>query len=48
MISLGPLLDPTVKDLRIPLSQAGLTSVGYAVGMLAGVLALNLGLAHVP
>jgi MFS family permease len=48
MISLGPILDPTVKDLGIPLSQAGLTSVGYAVGMLAGVLALNLVLAHVP
>jgi MFS family permease len=48
MISLGPILDPTVKDLGIPLSQAGLTSVGYAVGMLAGVLALNLALAHVP
>ncbi len=48
MISLGPILDPTVKDLGIPLSQAGLTSVGYAVGMLAGVLALNFGLAHVP
>jgi len=48
MISLGPILDPTVKDLGIPLSQAGLTSVGYALGMLAGVLALNLALARVP
>jgi MFS transporter, FHS family, glucose/mannose:H+ symporter len=48
MISLGPILDPTVKDLGIPLSQAGLTSVGYALGMLGGVLALNLGLARVP
>lgn len=48
MISLGPILDPTVKDLGIPLSQAGLTSVGYALGMLGGVLALNLALARVP
>ncbi|MFH0915064.1 MAG: MFS transporter [bacterium] len=48
MISLGPILDPTLKDLRIPLSQGGLTSVGYAIGMLVGVLALNLVLARVP
>ncbi len=48
MISLGPILDPTIKDLGIPLSQGGLTSVGYAIGMLAGVLALNLALARVP
>ncbi len=48
MISLGPILDPTIKDLGIPLAQAGLTSVGYAVGMLIGVLALNLALARVP
>ena len=48
MISLGPILDPTLKDLHIPLSQGGLTSVGYAIGMLAGVLALNFALARVP
>jgi FHS family glucose/mannose:H+ symporter-like MFS transporter len=48
MISFGPLLDPTLKDLGIPLSQGGLPSVGYAIGMLVGVLALNLALARVP
>ncbi|MFH1833727.1 MAG: MFS transporter, partial [bacterium] len=48
MISLGPILDPTLKDLRIPLAQGGLTSVGFAIGMLVGVVALNFALAHVP
>jgi FHS family glucose/mannose:H+ symporter-like MFS transporter len=48
MISLGPILDPTLKDLHIPLSQGGLTAVGFAIGMLGGVLALNLALARVP
>jgi FHS family glucose/mannose:H+ symporter-like MFS transporter len=48
MVSLGPILDPTLKDFHIPLSLGGLTSVGYAVGMLVGVLALNFALAHVP
>ncbi len=48
MVSLGPILDPTLKDLHIPLSLGGLTSVGYAIGMLVGVLALNFALARVP
>ncbi len=48
MISLGPLLDPILKDLRIPLAQGGLISVGFAVGMLIGVVALNFLLARVP
>ena len=40
VISLGPLLDSITKDLGIPLAQAGLIAVGFAVGMLVGVLAL--------
>ncbi len=48
MITLGPLLDPMTKELNIPLAQAGLISVAFAVGMLIGVLALNFLLARVP
>ncbi len=48
MISLGPLLDPMTKELGISLADAGLISVGFAVGMLVGVLALNFLLAGVP
>ena len=48
MISLGPLLDPITKELDIPLAQAGLISVAFAVGMLVGVIALNFLLARVP
>lgn len=48
MISLGPLLDPMTKELNIPLAQAGLISVAFAVGMLIGVLALNFLFARVP
>jgi fucose permease len=48
MISLGPLLDPMTKELGIALADAGLISVAFAVGMLAGVSALNFLLAGVP
>jgi MFS transporter, FHS family, glucose/mannose:H+ symporter len=48
VISLGPLLDPLTKDLKIPLAQAGLISVAFAVGMLFGVIALNFVFARVP
>ncbi len=48
MISLGPLLDPILRELDIPLSQAGLLSAAFAVGMLVGVVALNFFLAKVP
>ncbi len=47
MISLGPLLDPILAELGIPLAQGGLLSVGFAVGMLVGVISLNLFLARV-
>ena len=48
VISLGPLLDPMIKSLNIPLAQAGLISVAFGVGMLVGVLALNFLFAGVP
>jgi fucose permease len=48
VITLGPLLDPLTKELGIPLAQAGLISLAFAVGMLAGVLALNFLFAKVP
>ena len=48
MITLGPLLDPILKDLHIPLAQGGMISAGFAVGMLIGVVALNFLLARVP
>lgn len=48
VISLGPVLDPLTTDLGIPLAQAGLISVAFAVGMLVGVLALNFLFARVP
>ena len=48
MISLGPLLDPILADFDIPRAQGGLISVGFAVGMLIGIVALNFLLARVP
>ncbi|HLA81140.1 MAG TPA: MFS transporter [Thermoleophilia bacterium] len=48
MITLGPLLDPILRDLHIVLARGGLISVGFAVGMLIGVVCLNFVLARVP
>jgi FHS family glucose/mannose:H+ symporter-like MFS transporter len=48
VISLGPVLDPLTEELGIPLAQAGLISVAFAVGMLVGVIALNFLFARVP
>jgi fucose permease len=48
MITLGPLLDPILRDLHIALARGGLISVGFAAGMLIGVVCLNFVLAHVP
>jgi fucose permease len=48
VITLGPVLDPLTKELGIPLQQAGLISVAFAVGMLVGVIALNFLFARVP
>jgi fucose permease len=48
MITLGPLLDPITKEFGIPLSNAGVIAVAFAVGMLIGGLALNFLFARVP
>ncbi len=48
LIILGPLLDPILRDLHIPLAQGGLLSFGFFLGRVFGVLLLNFGLARVP
>jgi FHS family glucose/mannose:H+ symporter-like MFS transporter len=48
LIILGPLMDPILRDLHIPLAQGGLLSFGFFLGRVAGVLLLNFGLARVP
>ena len=48
LIILGPLLDPILRDLHIPLAKGGLLAFGFFLGRVAGVLLLNFGLARVP
>jgi len=48
MISLGPLLDSILRGLRIPTAQGGFISMGFALGQMLGLLALNFFLARVP
>jgi MFS transporter, FHS family, glucose/mannose:H+ symporter len=48
LVTLGPLLDPILRDLHIPLADAGLLSFGFFLGRVCGVLLLNFGLARVP
>jgi predicted MFS family arabinose efflux permease len=48
LISLGPVLDPIIRDLGVPLSQGGLLATGYAAGRVIALLVLNLCLAKVP
>jgi len=48
LISLGPLLDPILRDLRLPLVKGGILSLGFFLGRVLGVLLLNFGLARVP
>jgi fucose permease len=48
LITLGPLLDPILRDLHIPLAKAGVLSFGFFFGRVAGVLLLNFALARVP
>lgn len=48
LISLGPLLDPIIRDLHLPLSQGGLLATAYAGGRVIALLLLNLCLARVP
>jgi len=47
-ISLGPLLDPILRGLHIPVSEGGFISMGFALGQLFGILLLNFVLARVP
>lgn len=48
LISLGPLLDPILRDLHIPLAEGGILSLGFFLGRVLGVLLLNFALARVP
>ena len=48
LISLGPVLDPIIRDLDIPLSRGGLLATGYAAGRVIALLLFNLFLARVP
>lgn len=48
LITLGPLLDPILRDLNIPLAKAGVLSFGFFFGRVAGVLLFNFALARVP
>jgi len=48
LISLGPVLDPIIRDLDVPLSQGGILAAGYAAGRVLALLVLNLFLARVP
>ncbi|MBN1320448.1 MAG: MFS transporter [Thermoleophilia bacterium] len=48
LISLGPVLDPIIRDLGVPLSQGGLLAAGFAAGRVVALLLLNACLARVP
>ncbi|MBN1629798.1 MAG: MFS transporter [Thermoleophilia bacterium] len=48
LISLGPVLDPIIRDLDVPLSQGGVIATGFAAGRVVALLLLNLFLARVP
>ncbi len=48
LISLGPVLDPIIRDLDVPLSQGGILAIGFAAGRVLALLVLNLFLARVP
>ena len=48
MVSLGPLLDSMMRDLSIPLRQGGLISLGFFLGEVIGIVAINTHMAKVP
>ena len=48
LISLGPVLDPIIRDLGAPLSQGGLLAAGFAAGRVVALVLLNACLAKVP
>jgi fucose permease len=41
MASLGPLLDPMMTDLHVPLSRGGIISAGYFLGVVLGIVVMN-------
>ena len=47
-LTLGPLLDPIMGDLGIPLAQGGLPAMTFFFGGILGVLTLNFLMARVP
>lgn len=47
-VSLGPLLDPMMKDLSIPLSQGGLINSTLFIGTALGIVLFNAAQAHLP
>jgi len=48
LVSIGPLLDPMMEDLAIPLASGGLLSAALYLGNVSGVLVLNMLLARLP
>ena len=48
MASLGPLLDPIMTDLGIPLSRGGIISAGFFVGGVISIVVLNCTMARLP
>jgi len=47
MVSLGPLLDPLMRDLDVPLSRGGVISALFFVGGVLGILVVNCVMAKV-
>ncbi len=47
MVSVGPLLDPIMEGLGIPLSRGGLISAALYIGNVSGIFVLNMLMARV-
>lgn len=48
IVSLGPLLDPMMRELGVPLGRGGLISAGLFLGNVSGIVILNTALAKMP
>lgn len=48
MVSVGPLLDPMMREFGVPLSRGGLVSAGMFLGNITAIITLNTVLARVP
>jgi MFS transporter, FHS family, glucose/mannose:H+ symporter len=48
LVSLGPLLDPMMRDLGFPLGQGGLVTAAFFLGGVLGIVIVNAGMARVP